>query len=185
MIKRSKCLMHRFIRQTAAKFGTIRTKRRASSTATCRHGSFRRQVPRVDPDIVVRAFPPLEAEHEAEYIFLSRYFFRPLLEESKQQQRLESEDYLLREIVHKRIDRQKDMVSFALVSQRELGACPQQNPYNRAGYRYFVGVVLEEINSEMERPLLGQTVYFFESSFPFNSVLRDALVGVFGKIQIT
>lgn len=90
----------------------------------------------------------------------------------------------MREIVHKRLQRHKDMVSFALVSYREHGSCPQQNPYNRAGYRYFVGVVMDEINSEIERPLLGQTVYFFESSFPFTSVLRDALVGIFGKIQL-
>jgi hypothetical protein len=135
-------------------------------------------------DIVLRAFPPLQGEEENEYMFLSKYFFRPTITEAQQLDWLGSQDYLLREIIHKRLDRRKEMVSFVLVSYRHGGNASSQNKYNPAGYRYFVGVVLDEINSEPNKPKLGQIAYFFESAFPFTSVLRDVIVGIFGSFHL-
>lgn len=132
-------------------------------------------------EMVMKIFPPVHPVQEAEYAFLSRYFFKPSEGLLEQQQKLKSQDYILREIIHKRLDRGKDLISFSLVSHRVDGQSFNQNEYNKAGYRYFVGVVFDEINSELDKTRLGQTAYFFESAFPFISVLRDVVISIFGS----
>ena len=58
------------------------------------------------------------------------------------------------------------------------------NCFNQGGYRYYCGIELVELVANGSTTGLAQTAFFFESYFPFDSLLREVLVSMIHQIRL-
>lgn len=125
--------------------------------------------------IRTKIFPHIETEAEQqEYQFIASLFMD---ESNPPEDLLKQEGYIEKEIIAKTISLQS-YTSFILSlnsSQPSSQGDIHRNPFNTGGYRYFTGIKLLEISKDHGTIGISQSVYFFESLLPFNSLFRDLL----------
>lgn len=123
----------------------------------------------------VRAFPIATQVQLKEYALISDFFIK---DPHPGPTELPDSEHLKKELLFKKLSITRDIVSLVITSfDHEKTA----NHFNPAGYRYFTGAVIPEIMVYEGKVVIRQSVYFFESNFPFNTFYRDLIGIIIGK----
>ena len=109
-----------------------------------------------------------------EYALISDFFISELTSTTSL---VSNPEYLQKELIFKKLSVNDDIMSFIITASDSLQTTNSLNP---AGYRFFTGAVIPEIISFEDNVSVKQSVFYFESKFPFTHFYNDLLNLIIG-----
>lgn len=123
----------------------------------------------------IRGFPPIGSDLLKEYALISDFFIK---ETNPGSEILYDSEKFQRELIFRKLSLRTEVFSLVL---SPLSHESSTNKLNSAGYRYFTGAIFPEIVSLDGKVTVRNSLYCFETHFPFTALYRNLLSMIIGR----